>query len=408
MGFFRRLGRWAGVGLWLGVPLIAFALLPAAVLDRGPAGEVRPTLFPVALVTLDPFLWACAQNSFVVASLVTLISLVLGLAMAHLVTHRRFWGRPLLVALGVAPLVVPPVVGALGLRLMLGPWLDTWASSGNGRWFGWSCWAWVASAVGTPVVGLATASALARLEPGWADAARLAGASRIRAWRKMVWPFIRPSVASAAATVFTLTLLEPGAPILLGLRRTLAYQAIEALGSDAPFPRAAILALMSVALAMIARLLLRWWGGPGVALPPPRQEGHAETLSWSLAIPAMAVLAVAVALSWLPALAVLAFTLRPSAAGRVDGLEVPRALAAYEAWHMVGKSIAVGLTVVALQLLMVAGLAANRGSPRRLPRYFVNWPEAFPPLALGIGALSLPWLLRLAVATLQGLSLIHI
>jgi len=389
------------VGLWLLVPTIALGLLPAAVLDRGPSGEVRPTLFPFALVALDPFVWDCVRNSLAVATIVSFLSWILGVNLARLVTRRRFWGRPLLVAIAVAPLVVPPVVGALGLRLMFGSWLEPWASHGIGRWLGWLCWVWVGCAVGTPMVGLVAGTALTKLEPGWADAARLAGASRYLAWRGTVWPLIRPAVASAVATVFTLTLLEPGAPLLLGLRRTLAYQTVETFGTDAPFPRAAILGLMAVGLALTARLLLRWWGGAGVPLPSNHQDPPSETVSLELATLSTLAMLSAVFLAWLPALAVFLAALKPGWMGLVrNGTDASRHFAASEAWSMVGNSLIAGLAVVALQLLMVAGLAANRGSTRRLPRFLINWPAAFPPLALGVGALALPWLLSLGGAEL--------
>ncbi len=392
MGLFQRLGRWAGVGLWLIVPTVALGLLPASVLDRGPSGDVRPTLFPFALGALDPFLWNCTRNSLVVAAFVSLLSLILGVNLARLVTRRSFWGRPILIALGVAPLVVPPMVGALGLRLLFGPWLETWRSGSVGSWFPWLCWVWVAMSTGVPLVALVTGASLSKLEPGWADAARQVGASRYQAWRKMVWPLVRPSVSHATATVFTLTLLDPGAPLLLGLRRTLAFQTVESLRTAHPFPRAAVLALMSLILAVPLRVLLRWWGGPSVPLAAHPERAHPEWLSWKFAAAAIFALLASVALVWLPIWGVMIAAVRPAwfglagTAGRLDGIGL---------WTFLGNSVVLGLGVVAMQLLMVAGLTANRGSRRRLPRILINWPEVFPPLALGVGALALPWLLGL-------------
>ncbi len=208
MGLLRGLGRWAGVGL--GGILLAWlvALGPAAVLDRGPGGAVRPSLLPAALVVLDPFVWACAGNSVVVAAIVAAGSLILGLALARVVVGWRFWGRMPLASLAIAPLVVPPLFGALGLRAMLGAAIGG-TGGGLSRWVPWMAWVWVGLAGGVPLVAMASATILARVEPGWGDAARLAGVGPLRVWRKFAWRVVRPDVARAAGTVFALTLVEP-------------------------------------------------------------------------------------------------------------------------------------------------------------------------------------------------------
>ena len=86
------------------------------------------------------------------------------------------------------------------------------------------------------LVALVTSSAVERLERSWEDAARLTGVGSLRAWRALFWPLVRPSSARAAALVFVFALVEPGAPLVLGLRRTLAFQIVEAAGRPDPFP----------------------------------------------------------------------------------------------------------------------------------------------------------------------------
>ena len=63
----------------------------------------------------------------------------------------------------------------------------------------------------------------------------------------MTWPLIRPAAARAAAIVFPMALLEPGVPLILGLRRTLAFQIVEAAGRPDPFPRLAVWTVMAAA-----------------------------------------------------------------------------------------------------------------------------------------------------------------
>src|SRR5262249_12043029 len=114
------------------------------------------------------------------------------------------------------------------------------------------------------VVMRATAAAVERLEPAWEDAALLAGAGRFRAWRRLAWPVVRPAAARTAALVFAMALLEPGAPLILGLRRTLAFQIVEAAVGPNPFPRGAVWCVLAGLIALAGRSLLLGWGGPAI------------------------------------------------------------------------------------------------------------------------------------------------
>ena len=92
------------------------------------------------------------------------------------------------------------------------------------------------SPLAAAAVALAAAGPVERLERSWEDAARLAGASPFRIWRSLSWPMVRPSALRAAALVFLFALVEPGAPLILGLRRTLAFQIVEPPAGPIPSP----------------------------------------------------------------------------------------------------------------------------------------------------------------------------
>lgn len=393
MGLFRRLAR--AMALIVGLVLLApaVALVPAAVLDRGPGGEARLTLFPAALGVFDPFVWACVRNSLAAAAVVTAGSLAAGVALGQVVARWRFWGRAPLAALVVAPLGVSPLVSALGVRWLVGPRFET----GN-AWLGWI---WAELAAGTALVTLAAARAQARVEPAWSDAARLAGAGRLRIGWQFVWPVVRPEALGASASVFALTLVEPGAPLVLGLRRTLAYQIVEAALDADPLPRAAVLALEALAIALAVRLVLRWIAAerPGgiqrtvAARVEPASRGRAAGLT--------VVLATAAVLAWLPAAVVVRRALEP-----LEGNTAGLGLSVSALVHRLGEpdvraavvnSCVLGLAVALLDLLVARGLAgwADRRGPLRLA---AGVAEVVPPLVLGVGALALPWLLRLGAA----------
>ena len=406
MRLLRGLGRWVGTGLWFVVLAPARALLPSAVLDRGPGGAGRWTLFPAALVVFDPFVWDVARNSLVMATLVTAMSLVLGVGLARGLVRSRFWGRPVLLALGIAPVVIPSVVAALGLRLMLGP-LATWPGVRFGLRTGlpadlgsWVGWFWVELASGVPLVWIASGAALARVEPAWEDAARLAGATRRMIWRHLLWPVVRPSAARAAGAVFALTLVEPGCALVLGLRRTLAFQIVEAaLGPD-PAPRAAVLALAAVGLSVAGQVLLGWWGGPPVAWPSEPSKTRPAQPRGPRAWFCLLALAGWVVLAWSPALAVFGRAIRPSPLAAIRSV-----IADPIASRLIVNATALGVAVVALDLLLVWTLSARAGRRPGRGAWLAGWPERFPPLALGVGALVLPGLLAAGADALHSLSM---
>lgn len=108
--FRRAIRRLLNTVLGLVVLAPVLALLPAAVLDSGPAPEYRTrfSLFPLALASLDPLLWTCLWNSVAVALVVAVVSLVIGVVLGGMIARSRFLGRPLLEALITAPAVIPP------------------------------------------------------------------------------------------------------------------------------------------------------------------------------------------------------------------------------------------------------------------------------------------------------------
>ncbi|HWE37196.1 MAG TPA: ABC transporter permease subunit [Isosphaeraceae bacterium] len=376
--------RGRGIGtavLASGIGLIALAPWAAAVVDRGPSGRLRASALDLALATgWDPFARDCLRNSLAIAGASAAGSLVVGVALARPLA-RRFRGRGVAASVALLATAVPPLAGAIGLRCLC----DRLGLPCDGP--GWVAWgALVALGVfgGVPLVATAAADALARIEPAWEDAARAAGASPRRVWWSLAWPLVRPEAARAAALVFTVSVFEPGAPLVLGLRRTLAYQALAAATRPDDRHRAAALAVVATAASLLVQGFLRVRGGatPVRDLGPPaghRGRGVANALmliGWGLvAATPLAGLVLAVA---------------GGASGGESGMGpwVIRFLGDPEALRVLGNSALLGV-VVATACLVLARATAGTG------RGIESVPPV-PPLALGLGAWLVPWLLRLA------------
>ena len=106
------------LAVFLAAP-IAFTVRDAFIVE-GPDGEGRFTLSYVADVFRDPVLVESLVNSLVIAVATTLLCLVIALPLSVISTRYEFRGKALLSGLLLVPLILPPFVGAIGLRQIVG------------------------------------------------------------------------------------------------------------------------------------------------------------------------------------------------------------------------------------------------------------------------------------------------
>ncbi len=190
-------------------PLVALAARVIA--DGGDAGSV---LFSARTATL-------LVNTMALTAAVTLTSAAIGMTSAWLTIRTDLPAARLWSALAALPLVLPSYVVALtliaafgqggilaGTLSPLGIERLPAASGGIG--------AWAALTIATyPFVHLIVGSALRKLDPAHEEAARGLGASRWRAFRTVVLPQLRPSLAASSLLVALYTLSDFGAVSLM-------------------------------------------------------------------------------------------------------------------------------------------------------------------------------------------------
>jgi len=202
--------------------------------------------------------------SLAVAGRSVLINLVPALAVAWLLTRRRFPGRTLLDACVHLPLVLPPVVvGYLllmlfGARGPLGHLLDEWF--GIRLVFTTGGAALATAVMSFPLMVRAMRIALEGVDTGLEEAARTLGAGPFDRFLTVSLPLMFPGVIAGAVTAFAAGLGEFGAVITFvsnvpGETRTLPialYTALQLPGGEAI---AARLAALSFALGIGGLLL---------------------------------------------------------------------------------------------------------------------------------------------------------
>ena len=148
------------------------------------------------------------------AILSTLIACVIGVGTAFFTSHRRFFGRRLLLAAGIVPLCVPPLVIALGYVSFFGVngivsgWLKAIAAAAGGKFEGLT---FLYTTLGVvvaqgfynfPLVTRIVNDAWERLPPQNENAARLLGAGEGRIFFTITLPRLSGAIAAACIPVF--------------------------------------------------------------------------------------------------------------------------------------------------------------------------------------------------------------
>ena len=205
--------------------------------------------------------------SLEVAARSVLLTLPFAIAVAWLLTRRRFHGRFLLDALVHLPLVLPPVVVGyfllllLGARGPVGAWLDD--AFGIRLVFTRQGAAIATAVMSFPLVVRAIRLSLENVDRGLEDAARTLGASGWDRFATITLPLMLPGIVAGAIVAFAASLGEFGAVITFvsnvpGETQTLPlalYTALQTPGGDAA---AARLAMLSVGLGLAGLLLAEW------------------------------------------------------------------------------------------------------------------------------------------------------
>nr|WP_307815683.1 iron ABC transporter permease [Streptomyces sp. 7-21] len=228
---------------------VFFAYPVVALTGRGLREDGAWRLGRAAEVVTDPVTLDVLWFTVWQAAASTGLTLALALPCAYAVARLDFPGKRLLHAVVVVPFVMPTVVtGAAFLALLgRGGLLDElW-----GVRLDESVWAILLAHVffNYAVVVRVVGGMWARLDPGQEEAARVLGASRFAAWRRVTLPALAPSVAAAALMVFLFTFTSFGTIQILGGPRyaTLEVEIYRQTALFLDLPTAAVLTLLQFA-----------------------------------------------------------------------------------------------------------------------------------------------------------------
>ena len=151
------------------------------------------------------------------ALLSTLLTVAIGLPIAYVFAKYRFPGRSLLRSLTLVPFVLPTIVVGVAFLAVLGP------GSPFGVNLRGTIWAILIAHVfyNLAIVIRGVGAFWEQVDPHLEDAARILGAGRLRVFRTITLPLLRPAILSSAALVFLFSFTSFGVILVLGdLRHT--------------------------------------------------------------------------------------------------------------------------------------------------------------------------------------------
>src|SRR3954451_17180097 len=242
----------------LGFVPVAFLLLffvypVTAIVGRGLAPDWQLDLDPIANVVTDASLRHIAWFTVWQATVSTVLTIAVALPGAYVLACYEFRGRRVVRALVTVPFVLPTVVVGSAFAGLLGPGAPL-SSLGLDQ----TVWAILIAHVffNYAVVVRTVGGLWSHLDPRPEEAARMLGAGRIRAFRAVTLPALRPAIAAAGAVVFLFTFTSFGVILILGGGRysTLETEIYRQTAQLLDLPLAA--ALTVVQLAAVVLLLV--------------------------------------------------------------------------------------------------------------------------------------------------------
>ncbi|MEP6669670.1 MAG: iron ABC transporter permease [Chthoniobacter sp.] len=210
-------------------------------------------------------------NSLLLAIGSTTGALAIALPLAFIADRYDFPAKKLLTAVILVPMILPPFVGAIGVRQIFGQYgafnallmhLGVLGANDTIDWLGRGrMWGVVAlNALHLyPILFLNLTAALANLDPAMEEAAENLGCTGFRKFRRITLPLIMPGLFAGGTIVFIFAFTELGVPLIFDITRVTSVQIFygikEIAGNPFPFALVAVM-LVSTALLYAASKLL--------------------------------------------------------------------------------------------------------------------------------------------------------
>ncbi len=246
----------------------AFFLWPVLQILRGGFidADGHMTFAYLRALLADPTYRGGLANSFLLACAATLLALLIALPLAFVSDRFLFPAKGLLGSVVLIPMILPPFVGAIGIKQIFGQYgalnallhhLHVLAPAHTIDWFAlhpfWGI-ALVEALSLYPIIYLNALAALANIDPAMEEAAQNLGCTGLRRFRKITLPLIRPGLFAGGTIVFIWAFTELGTPLIFDYDRVTSvqiYNGLKDIGAN-PFPFALVAVMLFSSIALYA------------------------------------------------------------------------------------------------------------------------------------------------------------
>src|SRR6266852_2675776 len=244
-----RLLRWVGVrkydlnlatAAFLGSLVLffgAFLIYPLGLVLKGAfIADNRFSFKYFEMLLSSPLQRQSLLNSFQLAALTTGFTTLLALPLAQVMGRFDFRGKALLNGLLLVPMILPPFVGAIGLKQLLARFgslnlflvkLGLLAPDRPIDWLGEGGLGGIVILQVLnlyPIMFLNVSAAMASIDPALREAAQNLGATGWRLFRTITLPLILPGYFAGAIIVFIWAFTDLGTPLIFGYSRVVPVQ----------------------------------------------------------------------------------------------------------------------------------------------------------------------------------------
>jgi len=227
------------------------------------------TLNTFVALLKDPIYREGLLNSFWLGLATTIISFAIALPLAFMSDRFDFPGKAALASVVLVPMILPPFVGAIGIKQIFGQYgaLNAFLIEIGLRPEGWTFdWFAIAPFWGVafvtalslyPIIYLNCAAALANVDPAMEEAAQNLGCTGLRRFRRVTLPLIKPGLFAGGTIVFISGFTELGVPLIFDYSRLTSVQIFYGLkdigGNPAPYALVTLLLISTTTLYLLGK-----------------------------------------------------------------------------------------------------------------------------------------------------------
>ena len=220
----------------------------------------------VTALLRDPIYLGGIGNSFLLGCTTTSLAFLIALPLAIISDRFLFPAKGILSSLVLIPMIMPPFVGAIGIKQIFGQYgaFNALLIQFHLRPGGWTYdWFAVCPFFGIaivnalslyPIIYLNAVAALANIDPAMEEAAQNLGCTGLRRFCKITLPLIRPGLFAGGTIVFIWGFTELGVPLIFDYPRVIAVQIFDGLkdiGGN-PFPYALVAVMLASTVILYA------------------------------------------------------------------------------------------------------------------------------------------------------------